>query len=65
MLKIGDVVQVKSGGPAMTVLATGDMVECLWFAETAEQFRREQLPLACLEPVEFDDKADEDEDDED
>ena len=69
MFKIGDVVQVKSGGPAMSVLsmtAAGEshQVECLWFAEGAEAFHRETFPAPCLEPVEFeeDDKDDEEED---
>jgi uncharacterized protein YodC (DUF2158 family) len=66
MFKIGDVVQVKSGGPAMTVLAIGDMVECLWYAEGGEAFRRDMLPAICLEAVEFEeaatDEADEDDD---
>ncbi|KAF0231402.1 MAG: hypothetical protein FD175_703 [Beijerinckiaceae bacterium] len=72
MFNIGDVVQVKSGGPAMTVLSDGDQVECVWFAEVAEVFHREKLPAICLEAVEFeeDDKEnaedeDEDEDDKD
>jgi uncharacterized protein YodC (DUF2158 family) len=69
MFKIGDVVQVKSGGPAMTVLAVGDEVECLWYAEGGEAFRRDTLPAICLEPVEFEEAGsedeDEDEDDED
>lgn len=66
MFKIGDVVQVKSGGPAMTVVAPGDEVECLWFSEGTETFRRDKLPATALEPVEFEtgDEA-EDEDDED
>ncbi|MCA1951706.1 MAG: YodC family protein [Hyphomicrobiales bacterium] len=65
MFKIGDVVQVKSGGPAMTVIALGDQVECLWFAEASETFRRDMLPAVCLEPVEFEEAetGDEDEDD--
>lgn len=70
MFKIGDVVQVKSGGPAMTVLAVGDEVECVWYGEESETFRREKLPAILLEAVEFeeDDKeknSDEDEEDED
>lgn len=67
MFNIGDVVQVKSGGPAMTVLTNGDQVECLWFADVAEVFHREKLPAICLEAVEFEDgdKGDEDSDKED
>lgn len=76
MFKIGDVVQLKSGGPAMTVVAMGDaeQVECLFYAEAADMFRRETLPAIVLESVEFEDEGkgggsehheDEAEDDED
>jgi uncharacterized protein YodC (DUF2158 family) len=72
MFKIGDVVQLKSGGPAMTVVGMGgtESVECLFFAEGSEAFRREQLPTAALESVEFEEEgaeggSDPDEDDED
>lgn len=66
MFNIGDVVQVKSGGPAMTVLTSGDEVECLWFADVTEVFHREKLPAICLEAVEFEaDEKEKDEDDED
>lgn len=65
MFKIGDVVQVKSGGPAMSVLNEGDQVECLWFAEGTEAFHREKFPAVCLEPVEFEEEEKEDEDAED
>ncbi|MGL5447581.1 MAG: YodC family protein [Rhabdaerophilum sp.] len=70
MFKIGDVVQVKSGGPAMTVLAVGDEVECVWYGEESETFRREKLPAILLEAVEFEEEDDnknseEDEEDED
>jgi hypothetical protein len=42
------------------------MVECLWYAEGGEAFRRDMLPAICLEAVEFEeaatDEADEDDD---
>jgi uncharacterized protein YodC (DUF2158 family) len=34
--KVGDIVQLKSGGPKMTVTSIGngsDMVECTWFGD--------------------------------
>jgi len=37
-LKVGDVVQLKSGGPKMTVESdesAGAKVSCVWFANTA------------------------------
>jgi uncharacterized protein YodC (DUF2158 family) len=63
MFKIGDIVQVKSGGPAMSVLTEGDQVECLWFAEGAEAFHRENFPAVCLEPIEFEEEGDKNEED--
>jgi uncharacterized protein YodC (DUF2158 family) len=63
MFKIGDVVQLKSGGPTLTVVKAGDEVECIWYAEDGETFKRETLPAACLESIEFeDDEAGEDDD---
>ena len=55
MFKVGDVVQLKSGGPAMTVIDTKEeaAVECLWFGDVSETFRREILPVIALETVEF------------
>ncbi|MCA0399386.1 MAG: YodC family protein [Proteobacteria bacterium] len=61
MFKIGDVVQMKSGGPAMSVVSTTDeKAECLWFAEGSETFQRDTFPMACLEAVEFEEEDDED-----
>ena len=65
MFKKGDVVQVKSGGPVMTVLAEGEQVECLWFAEGSETFQRDTFPAVCLEAIEFEDESESEEDDED
>lgn len=67
--KIGDVVQLKSGGPAMTVLDVGKdaakTVAVVWYAEEEEQFRRDSFPEICLDRIEYDDEDDlEDEEDE-
>jgi uncharacterized protein YodC (DUF2158 family) len=60
--KPGDVVMLKSGGSAMTVVEVNDKVAaCVWMGEEGDLFR-ETLPLAVLEIVELSD--DEDEDDE-
>lgn len=66
--KPGDVVQLKSGGRGMTVVAcTKDLVDVVWYAESDDQVRTATIPLACLALIEFDDDEDfeEDEDDED
>lgn len=48
----GDIVQLKSGGPLMTVYATplnlaGVGVQCLWFAEG--YIRRDTIEIIALE----------------
>lgn len=63
-LKAGDVVILKSGGPALTVAEVdGDKIECVWIGEEGELFR-EELPAVVLESVEID-LSDDDEDEED
>jgi uncharacterized protein YodC (DUF2158 family) len=58
-LKPGDVVTLKSGGHALTVVEVNDdAVACLWMGNEGDLFR-ETLPLAVLERV---DDEDEDED---
>lgn len=49
----GDVVRLRSGGPAMTVtnVTPGDWVQCLWMTEGGEVRERSLLPLV-LEPWE-------------
>lgn len=55
----GNVVVLKSGGPAMTVVAAnGEDIECVWIGEEGELFRH-AIPAFALEVVEIE------EDDED
>jgi uncharacterized protein YodC (DUF2158 family) len=65
----GDVVMVKSGGPALTVLATdGDKVKCLFFSEELGEFQETSLPrlaLVAAEEVAGDEGEEEDEDESD
>jgi len=71
--KIGDTVQVKSGGPLLTVLETaGDDVTCLFFSDELGVFQRDTFPAIVLEEVDLADESEadtseadeEDEDDE-
>lgn len=65
----GDIVQLKSGSPALTVVGVaGDEVKVFWYADEVGEFRAQTLPSVALEPLDLDDFADaeedEDEDDE-
>ncbi|MFG1465329.1 DUF2158 domain-containing protein [Xanthobacter sp. DSM 24535] len=65
----GEIVQLKSGSPALTIIAVdGEIVEVIWFAEEVAEFRTQKLPavaLDVLEIEEFDLDEDEEEEDED
>ena len=59
----GDVVTLKSGGPALTVTRVeGADVEVVWYADAEEVFRKDTLPLIALTAIEIDDEVDEEED---
>jgi uncharacterized protein YodC (DUF2158 family) len=62
----GDVVELKSGGPAMTVIGLKeDGVHCLWYAESTDEVKTAVVPTICLEkatPWETDDEEDEEDD---
>ncbi|MBB3809494.1 YodC family protein [Pseudochelatococcus contaminans] len=66
---VGDVVMLKSGGPALTVTEVGsESISVVWYADAEDNFRTTQLPPETL--ILFDDEDDldldeeEDEDDE-
>jgi uncharacterized protein YodC (DUF2158 family) len=63
----GDVVELKSGGPAMTVIGVKeDGVQCLWYAEAADEVKTTVVPAICIEkasPWEGEDEDDAEEDD--
>jgi uncharacterized protein YodC (DUF2158 family) len=62
--KVGDLVQVKSGGPIMTVMsAAGDNVACLFFSDELGIFQRDVFAEALLDAVDLDDEDEEDEQD--
>jgi uncharacterized protein YodC (DUF2158 family) len=47
-MKVGDLVQLKSGGPCMTVLDVKATVKCGWF--TDGKYYDAHFPDECLEP---------------
>lgn len=50
----GDIVQLKSGGPAMIVTGqTGETVQCLWYGEIADDLRTGSVPDFCLVEAEI------------
>ena len=58
----GDIVQLKSGGPALTVIALeGDQVRCLFFSDEIGDFREATIPAFALDTFEFSDAEDEEE----
>jgi len=58
----GDIVQLKSGGPAMTVSGTdADGVRCVWFAEISGDVKTSVIPSICLELIILDDEELDDE----
>ena len=68
----GDIVQLKSGSPALTVVTASETeVSVVWYAEEVDEFRTHTLPVVALEKLEVadfeevEDEDDEEEDDED
>ena len=61
----GQIVMLKSGGPAMTVVSVGDNgVECVWIGDSGALFQ-ETLPAVALDLIDMsmdDLDADDDED---
>lgn len=53
----GALVQIKSGGPAMTVTGVGpDGVHLLWYGEANDEIKTAIVPAICLEAVEMDEE---------
>jgi len=62
----GDVVQLKSGSPALTVVGVdGDDVAVFWYAEEVGEFRKTTLPAIALDALDIPDFETDEEDDED
>lgn len=52
----GDIVQLKSGGAAMTVVAeTAEGVHCIWHGQPPSDLKSGVIPAACLDVLELDD----------
>lgn len=62
----GDIVQLKSGSPALTVVGVdGAEVTVFWYADEVGEFRSHKLPEIALEPLDFSDFETDEEEDED
>ena len=56
----GELVQLKSGGPAMVVTgASPEGVHCLWYGEASDDVKTAIIPAICLEAPEMEDEEDE------
>ena len=65
-LEPGDVVQLKSGGPLMTVVAVEkEEARCIWHSPSAEDIRSALIPVVALEHIDLADDEDDDEEYED
>jgi uncharacterized protein YodC (DUF2158 family) len=65
-LEPGDVVQLKSGGPLMTVVAVEKSdVRCIWHSQSAEDIRSALIPAAALDHIDLADDEDLDDEEED
>jgi uncharacterized protein YodC (DUF2158 family) len=57
--KPGDIVQLKSGGRAMTVVTqTKAEVNVIWYAENDDSIRTSSIPTIALSLIELDDDED-------
>ena len=62
---IGDIVQLKSGGPLLTVGAVEDKarIHCVYYSEDVGEFRSHDFPAGVLVHVDIEDAEDEDDED--
>jgi uncharacterized protein YodC (DUF2158 family) len=63
----GDVVALKSGGPAMTVIDVKDEgVHCVWYGEAVDEVKTDVVPAIALQKADvFEDEDDADDEDDD
>lgn len=58
--KKGDIVQLKSGGPAMVVTGeAGEGVQVLWYGEIVDEIKTGTVPAICLVEAELEEAEDE------
>ena len=59
----GDLVQLKSGGPLMTVtkVEDGKRVNCMWYVQDQGEYRTQVFEEAWLDVVDIEDDEEEDE----
>jgi uncharacterized protein YodC (DUF2158 family) len=56
----GDIVALKSGGPALTVLSVdGEMLTCMFFSEELGEFKVTMLPAFAVDSYEDEDEEEE------
>lgn len=60
-MKIGELVQLKSGGPVMTVVKIDDAshITCMWYATQVGEYRTHVFAQSILDEVELEDDDDE------
>ncbi len=63
-MKIGELVQLKSGGPVMTVIRIDDVntIECMWYATASGEYRTRVFAEKWLDEVDLEDDDDDDDD---
>lgn len=49
-MKAGDIVQLRSGGPYMTVYSVGERIGCVWFIDNKPEYAA--FAVETLKPVE-------------
>ena len=58
--KKGDIVQLKSGGPAMVVTGqSGESVQVLWYGEMVDEIKNSTVPAICLVEAEIEEVEEE------
>ena len=57
---VGETVQLKSGGPIMTVVKVDDVnrITCMWYAESQGELRTQVFSEALLDTIEMDEDDD-------